>query len=195
MKKIVKNILHFWYIYLLVIVSVSIGAIYYCDFIDMPRKEETISLFISSYTNDSNKLHSFLKEKSPDYLREINITFVNPKAPEFEYLMVNKGLNKADMFILTESYIFDSLIEKQFSPLNKEVVESYFTYESDESGKGILMHKPGDQDNDLYTFNNETYKDERFYLFYRVNSLHIKGLNDAKVDTALRFTKELLNYA
>ena len=195
MKKIVKNILHFWYIYLLVIASVSIGVIYYCDFIDMPRKEETISLFISSYTNDSNKLHSFLKEKSPDYLREINITFVNPKAPEFEYLMVNKGLNKADMFILTESYIFDSLIEKQFSPLNKEVVESYFTYESDESGKGILVHKPGDQDNDLYTFNSETYKDERFYLFYRVNSLHIKGLNDAKVDTALRFTKELLNYA
>ena len=33
MKKIVKNILHFWYIYLLVIASVSIGAIYYCDFI------------------------------------------------------------------------------------------------------------------------------------------------------------------
>ena len=43
-------------------------------------------------------------------------------------------------------------------------------------------------------YGEEEYEDENYYLFYRVNSKHIKGLNDSKFDTALSFTKELLNY-
>lgn len=194
MKKIFRNILHFWYVYVLLIAAASLGTIYYCDFINRPQEEKTISLFISSYSLNNNKLYDFLKEKSPSYLREINISFVNPKSADFEYQIVNKGLNKADIFILPQSYVFDNLVEKQFAPLNKDVLNSYFTYETDSYGKGIVMHKIGQNDNDLYTFVNNSYPDEEYYLYYRVNSIHIKGLTDTKCDTALMFTKELLNY-
>ena len=194
MKKVIKNVLHFWYVYVLLIAAATIGTIYYCDFINRPKAEKTISLFVSSYSLNNNKLYDFLKEKSPSYLREINISFANPKSPEFEYQIVNKGLNKADMFILPKSYVFDSLVEKQFASLNQDVLNNYFIYETDSYGKGIVMHKVGQQDNDLFTFVNTDYPDEEYYLYYRVNSIHIKGLNDAKFDTALMFTKELLNY-
>lgn len=194
MKKIVKNILHFWYVYLLLVVAATLSTIYYCDFINRPKAEKTISLFVSSYSLNSNKLYDFLLEKSPSYLREINISFVNPKTADFEYQIVNKGLNKADIFILPKSYVFDSLVEKQFAALNADVLNQYFSYETDSYGKGIVMHKIGQEDNDLYTFKNSDYPDEDYYLYYRVNSVHIKGLNESKYDTALMFTKELLNY-
>ena len=195
MKSAVKLILKRWYIYLVAIIVAVIGSVYYCNFINMPRNEETISLFISSYSSNNNELLSHLKEKSPSYLREINILSVSPKSPDFDYFIVNKGFNKADIFILHESFLFDELINKQFSPLKEDVLNNYFTYSSDSSLKGILIHKKDEEDHGLITFKNERYEDENYYLFYRINSLHIKGLNDkAKVDTALLFTKELLNY-
>lgn len=194
MKRVIKNVLRFWYVYVLLAVTATLSTIYYCNFINRPKEEKTISLFVSSYTLDNNKLYDFLKEKSPSYLREINISYVNPKSADFEYQIVNKGLNKADIFILPKSYVFDSLVEKQFASLNQDVLNNYFTYETDEYGKGITIHKIGQPDNDLYTFVNNNYPDEEYYLYYRVNSVHIKGLTDAKYDTALMFTKELLNY-
>ena len=193
-KQIIKNILRFWYAYVTLIAVATLSTIYYCNYINRPKQEKTISLFVSSYSLNSNKLYDFLKEKSPSYLREINISFVNPKSADFEYQIVNKGLNKADIFILPKSYIFDSLVEKQFASLNQDVLNNYFTYETDSYGKGIVIHKPGQEDNDLYTFRNSDYPDEDYYLYYRVNSIHIKGLNDSNYDTALMFTKELLNY-
>ena len=65
---------------------------------------------------------------------------------------------------------------------------------SDQYNKGILIHDIGDADNDLITFTNENYEDEKYYLFYRMNSFHIGKLNNGSYDTALQFTKLLLNY-
>ena len=188
-----KHVLRYWYVYLILIAGTVIGTIYYCNFINRPRNEETINLFVASYTQKSEPLYDYLKEKSPEYLREINITMVNPKSADLGYFMVNKGLNKADMFILPESYLFDDLLNNQFAFLNEEVVSSYFTYTADSSNHGILLHDLNEKDNELLEFNNEKYEDEKFYIFYRVNSLHIGGLSSSsKVDTALLFTKYLL---
>lgn len=193
MPKTIRNIARYWYVYIVAIVAGVIGSIYYCEFINMPRKQETISLFVSSYSNDPTNLHKFLNEKKPDYLREINITMISPKSGDFDFFMVNKGLGKADIFILSESYLFEDLTNKQFANLNEEYLNTYFTYSTDESGKGILIHSAGSEDNDLMTFHNDKY-DENFYLFYRKNSLHIGELGKKKWDTAIAFTKELLNY-
>lgn len=194
MNRTLKAILKFWYIYLILIAVSVVGTIYYCDFINMPRNEETISLFICNYSTNSESLFSFLKEKSPDYLREINITNVNPKSSDYGYYMVNKGLNKADIFLLPESRLDKDLLNKQFAELNSGVLSSYFTYETEDLNRGVLYHKKGDSDSTLINLINDKYEDENYYLFYRVNSKHIKGLNNSKVDTALMFTKELLNY-
>lgn len=192
MKK-TKHLLRYWFVYLLLIVSSVIGTIYYCDFINRPKNEETINLFVTSYTQKSEPLYDYLKEKSPSYLREINITLVNPKSADFGYFMVNKGLNKADMFILPESYLFDELLDNQFATLNEEVINPYFTYTTDSSNHGILLHDVGDNDNNLLQFKSEQFTDEKFYIFYRVNSLHIGALNaKSKADTAFLFTKYLL---
>lgn len=188
-----KHLWRYWYVYLLLIASSIIGTIYYCDFINRPKNEETINLFVASYTQKSEPLYDYLKEKAPDYLREINITLVNPKSADFGYFMVNKGLNKADIFILPESYLFDDLLNNQFVTLNEEVIDSYFTYTTDSSNHGVLLHDVGNNDNNLLQFKSEQYTDEKFYIFYRVNSLHIGDLNSkSKVDTALLFTKYLL---
>ena len=188
-----KHLWRYWYVYLLLIASSVIGTIYYCDFINRPKNEETINLFVASYTQKSEPLYDYFKEKAPDYLREINITLVNPKSADFGYFMVNKGLNKADIFILPESYLFDDLLNNQFVTLNEEVIDSYFTYTTDSSNHGVLLHDVGNNDNNLLQFKSEQYTDEKFYIFYRVNSLHIGDLNSkSKVDTALLFTKYLL---
>lgn len=188
-----KHLWRYWYVYLLLIVSSVIGTIYYCDFINRPKNEETINLFVASYTQKSEPIYDYLKEKAPDYLREINITLVNPKSADFGYFMVNKGLNKADMFILPESYLFDDLLNNQFVTLNEEVINPYFTYTTDSSNHGVLLHDVGNNDNNLLQFKSEQYTDEKFYIFYRVNSLHIGDLySKSKADTALLFTKYLL---
>lgn len=193
MKNKIKHLLRYWYIYLLLIVSSAIGTIYYCDFINRPKNEETINLFIASYTQKVEPIYDYLKEKSPSYLREINITLTNPKSADFGYFMVNKGLNKADIFVLPESYLFDDLLNNQFALLNEEVINTYISYIPDSSNHGVLLHNIGDNDNSLLQFKSEQYSDEKFYIFYRVNSLHIGALNPkSKVDTALLFTKYLL---
>lgn len=193
MKNKIKRLLRYWYVYLLLIASSVIGTIYYCDFINKPRNEETINLFVASYTQKSEPLYEYLKEKSPKYLREINITMTNPKSADFGYFMVNKGLNKADIFILPESYLFDDLLNNQFATLNEEIINPYYTYSSDSSNHGVLLHNIGDKDNNLLQFKTEQYDDEKFYIFYRVNSLHIGNLNKkSKADTAFLFTKYLL---
>lgn len=194
MKIKIKHLLRYWYVYLLLIASSVIGTIYYCDFINKPRNEETINLFVASYTQKSEPLYEYLKEKSPKYLREINITMTNPKSADFGYFMVNKGLNKADIFILPESYLFDDLLNNQFATLNEEVINPYYTYKPDSSNHGVLLHDIGNSDNNLLQFKSEKYEDEKFYIFYRVNSLHIGGLNNkSKADTAFLFTKYLLD--
>ena len=194
MKSKMKHLLRFWYVYLFIIASSVVATIYYCNFINRPKNEETINLFIASYTSKSEPIYDFLKEKSPGFLREINITLTNPKSADFGYFIVNKGLNKADIFILPESYLFDDLLNNQFALLNEETTSSYFNYTADSSNHGVLLHDVGGEDNNLLQFRSEQYEDEKFYIFYRVNSLHIGALNpDSKADTALLFTKYLLN--
>lgn len=194
MNKTFKKTLKYWYVYAAAIAISVAGSIYYCDLINLPRNEETISLFVSTYGKNSSEIHSFLKAKSPQYLREINLFCIDPMSADFDYYMVNKGLNQADIFILREGYLFEKLINDQFAPLKSDIVNEYFSYETDSSGKGILFHKKDEEDHPLISVKNEKYDDENYYIFYRVNSLHISGLNDSKFDTALKFTKALLEY-
>ena len=194
MKNKIRKALRFWYIYLIVVVASVVGTFYYVDFINRPKNEETITLFVSSYSQNSDNLQKYLEEKAPSYIREINIIVANPKSTDLDYLMVNRGLNKADIFILPESYLFEDLINNQFVLLNEEILNSYFSYQSDSYNKGILIHDIGESDNSLMTFTNEKYDDERYYLFYRNNSIHAGGLNNSSYDTSLIFTKALLEY-
>ena len=194
MNSKIKSLLKYWYVYVLVTAASVVGTLYYCDLINRPKNEETINLFVASYTSKTEPLYNYLKDRKPDYLREINITMTNPKSADFGYFMVNKGLNRADIFILPESYLFDDLLNEQFALLKEDVVGPYFDYTTDESNHGVLLHDVGDKDNDLIKFNDDRYEDERFYIFYRINSLHIKGLNEkAIVDTSFLFTKYLLD--
>ena len=174
----IKKVLRFWYIYVLAIIASILGSAYYCHFINQPRNEETITLFIASYSSSTDKLNNYLKDNSPSYLREINILMLNPKSSDFDYFMVNRGLNQADIFILPESYLFDSLIENQFASLNQDVLSNYFTYTAEDHNKGILIHNIGQADNDLMAFKSDKYEDEKYYLFFRINSLNICQLNN-----------------
>ena len=128
MKSRIKSTLRFWYIYLIALAVAITGSIYYCDLINKPRNEETITLFVSTYSSKSDKLQSFLDSNSPFYLREINIIAVSPKSSDFDFFMVNRGLGSADIFILPESYVFENLALSQFIDLKQDVLNDYFEY-------------------------------------------------------------------
>jgi len=194
MKKIIKTVFHRWYLYIIAIVVSSFVCSYYINFINMPRNEETISFFISSYTGDTNKINSYLKSKSPSYLREINITNVKPTASDFSYFFFYKGLNNADVFILHESFLTDEIITNQFATLDATYLSKFFVYTPDKTNHGILIHEKDGKDHGLLTFKSSQENDENFYIFYRINSLHIGKMNNSSFTTAFTLTKALLEY-
>ena len=60
MKNKIRKALRFWYIYLIVVVASVVGTFYYVDFINRPKNEETITLFVSSYSQNSDNLQKYL---------------------------------------------------------------------------------------------------------------------------------------
>lgn len=191
---IFKTVLKKWYLYVIAIGLSIFGCSYYVNFINMPRNEQTISLFISSYTSDTSKVKKYLESKSPSYLREIDITNIQPDSSNLEYFFVNKGLNRADIFILHESLLTKELLENQFAMLDNDYLSNYFSYESEATNHGIVVHKKDGEDHKLITFKKDGKDDQNFYLFFRINSLHIGKLNNSNYDTAINLTKAILEY-
>ena len=186
MNKILSKILKNWYIYLLTGAVTVIASCYYIDFANKPRNEETLYIFSATYTKNTIEFKNNLLERSPSYLREITIFNVYPDISNFSYYLANQGLNRADIFILPTSVLFDELLEKQFLKLDQNVLKQYFSATLDASEHGVLLHKKGSGNNGLLTFSTET-SDEDYYVFYRKNSLHA-----VDYDTSFKLTKELL---
>ncbi len=193
MNKIKKYLKH-WYVYLISIAVAVVGSIYWCNFINRPKGRETITVFVATYDQNTSKLYNFLSANSPSYIREINITAISPKSPDFNYFLVNYGLGKADIFILHQSYVYEELATKQFASMKQEVLNEYFTYETETYNRGVLLHEKGEDNNDIIQYTSSKYEDENFYAFYRKNSDHIGKLNKSSSDTALLYTKALLEH-
>lgn len=189
MNKILLALKKHWYVYLLAIIVATSLSIYWCNFVTRPVDEQTITLFIGSYSLDKEALSNKLNEVKPDYLKEINIVSVKTGSSDFGYYFVNNGLNKADIFVLPESYVTEDMMNKQFATLNSSYLTTYFEYESDSSNHGINIHKVGQEDKEIFTFTEEGKTDENYYLFFRTNSIHIGEMSNSNFDTAIKFAK------
>ena len=191
-KTIFKSIKKRWYVYISTIVVTSFAVSYYVDFANKPRNEETLTIFTSSFNINNSVFRNKLLENSPDYLREVLNFNVSPQDRSFSYYFQNQGLNVADIFILPETVLFDELLQKQFAVLDENYLNNFFTYETEPTNHGILVHKKGDTNNNLLQFTKDSF-DDNYYLFYRINSIHAGMLNNSSYDTSIVLTKYILN--
>ena len=191
MKQVLKKILKKWYVYVVGVILASVVSVYFVHFVSMPRNEATISIFLASNNETKKKVFDILDDVKPSYLREIDITNVEPNNTEFGYYFAQKGLNKADIFVLPESKLTDEMLSKQFATLDQEYLSTYFTYTSEQTNHGILLHEK-DKEDTLFNLKEEL--EENYYIFFRKNSIHCGNLNNSNFDTSIIFTKALLNY-
>lgn len=191
MKQVLKRVLKKWYIYVVGVILASVVSVYFVHFVSMPRNEATISIFLTSNNETKKKVFDILDDVKPSYLKEIDITNVEANNTEFGYYFAQKGLNKADIFVLPESKLTDEMLSKQFATLDQEYLSTYFTYTSEQTNHGILLHEK-DKEDTLFNLKEEL--EENYYIFFRKNSIHCGMLNNSNFDTSIIFTKALLNY-
>ena len=197
MNKTIKNINSKWYLFALAAIVCPISAIYFVDLVNMPRNEETLTVFIASCSLENGNLVELLKENKPDYLRQINVNsrLINDEYYE-TYLTAN--LLSADMFILPESKATSLEVGNYFAPIEEATMERYVLapsyYQEKDVHYGIRLHaKGGTLSNAYFTYSLSEQTDEDYYIFFNVNSMHIGDLSHEKYDTALIFSEVLID--
>lgn len=188
-KTFFKKLFNKWYIYLPVIIVSAFTVNYYCDFITMPRGSETISVFMATENVIHDALRHYFLRSSPSYLRNVEISFINPSDSMYNEYFAKRGLNHADIFVLPTAKVSEELTTKQFIELDKNYVDSYIECEFDESGTGVLLHRKEDESKQFIEYGQDDY-----YIYFRKNSIHLGSMNNSKVNTALLITKALIQY-
>lgn len=196
MKNIVRNIFKKWYIYLAVILVSSFAMIYMVKLIDMPRNEETISLFVGACDFDSSKLYNKLDANKPNYLREIDIKEAIYYSNDFDYFYSAQGKENTDIIILPLSKCSEKIIKSYYTVLDTQYVEETLSsvtyYESSDNYKyGIKIRNKGDKNNNLIAYYDETH-DEDYYMFFGRSSLHAGKNNNSNWNTSLAFAKIIM---
>ncbi len=192
MNRIFAKIKSWWYLYLIALVALPLGTCYLTYLVNLPRNEETITLFIASCQSSTKGLYEELMKNRPDYLREINIRSYVYYEDTFSTYYSYFGRGDADIVILPESKIASASVTSYYKKWSEDMIDSSSAYYSVESGLdvyGKLIHKKG-EDNSYISYKDDEH-DENYYLFYGKNSLHLGPLSNSKWNTALLFAKIL----
>ena len=189
MNKVFKRIKEWWYLYLVALILLPIGVSYLTYMINLPRNEETISIFIASCGSDVKKLREALEKEKPQYLRQISIKSYVYSDHDFSTYYNYFGCQDVDIVVLPESKISSDVVLSNYKKLETDLDSgaTYYYPEGASSPYGKRIHKQGEE-NGLITYKDETH-DEDYYLFYGKDSLHLGAMSDTKWDTALTFAK------
>lgn len=198
-KNVFHNVIKNWYLYLIAIIASTLCMVLLTNFINKPRNEETISLFVASTSLKSGTLNQELSKNKPSYLREIDTHMAVYYDSDFDYLYTSLGKEVCDLIILPESKLFDNVITYYYCELDTEYVSSYIDspqyYISSEESKpyGIKIREKGDISNTIIDFSKETY-DEDYYAFFYKKSLHAGKNNLTAWNTSMEFVKIIKEY-
>lgn len=195
-----RRFLSKWYLYLLAII-ISVSA--FCILTNIktnPKRTERINFIVACYDAQVYKLEQALKEKKPDYLKEINCTYLNIDADNFGYLFYSLR-GDADFFILPINYVDnnqDSTIKYAANIIDTNYVDNklnakqeYYSYEGYSKGfkiydslldEGILK--------DYLTYNVKEEKSD-YYLFFNYNSPNVGSLNNSESEVAFDAIKTM----
>ena len=199
MKRIIKNILHHWYLYVFASVSTTAVVVMTTNAINRPINEETISIFVGSCGSSNTKLYNKLLEDKPSYLRQIRINSAVYFNSDFGYLYTAFGKGESDLVIIPESVIVDDVVKYYYTPLNESYMNSklgevtYYTPSDMDTPYGVLIRTKGDTSSNLIAYSNETH-DENYYAFLYKKSFHAGENNKVEHDTAIKFIETIKNY-
>ena len=199
MKKAFKIFIHNWYAYLLSLIAFTFILNYVVDFIDMPRNEETFTIFVASQEYELPKLAEKLAENKPSYLRQLVVasTNINDEVHYNKTFLVY-GMDNSDVVILPKSKIDDTKVMRYYASFTDEYIStyiessSYYVCEEDNRNYGMLVHSVGQDNNDLITYSTEEF-DEDYYAFFIKKSKHIGELNHTDYVTAFTYVNIIKN--
>lgn len=187
MSKFSANIKKWWYLYLIALLVLPAGCYYLTHLVNLPRSQETITIFIASTNVSTKGLYEALEEAKPTYLREIVIRSYVYYEDSFSTYYSYFGGSDCDIVILPQSKIDASKVASSYKKWSDDLVDpsqDYFSYENAIYGKKI--HSKGEE-NGYIAYKDEE-RDEDYYLFYGKDSIHLGSLSSSSYDTALLFT-------
>lgn len=199
MKKLIKSIIHNWYIYLTGLIVAIFVIDYSLTLLYMPRNEETFTMFLALANGDVTLLNRKLNNKKPDYLRELNTYGVKHNSDEFERYFKIYGHTTSDVVILPKYLVEEENVVRYYTPITNEIKNEYFKdysfYKSgiDNNNYGVLLHSVGQKNNDVLSYYDKDFDDE-YYAFFMKGSKHIGKLNNVKWTTAFDFVKLIKYY-
>lgn len=196
-KRFFSNIgRHIW-VYILFGVGCSLLSIYIIDLIDKPRNEETISILVASYDDKCQNFRDEVDKLRPDYLREIQYNTYSLLNENFDKYYSNLAYGLSDIVILPESQIVESKVKDYYAIFTDEIKTTYFNnkeyYSLDNNDYGILIHKKGEQGDNLITYSLTSETDENYYIFFYWKSIHIGSLNETTYSTAFELMQVFNN--
>ncbi len=190
MNKFFGKIKEWWYLYLAFLILIPIGVSYLTYVVNLPRNEETISIFIASCSTNVKELRAELEEEKPQYLRQISIKSYVYDDKDFSQYYNYFGCQDVDIVVLPESKISSGTVLSNYKKLDASLesdAASYYYPEGSSSAYGKLIHKKGEE-NGLITYKDDNH-DEDYYLFYGKNSLHLGEMSGTNWNTALTFAE------
>lgn len=198
MNNILYKIVEKWYLFIAWLIISCILCITAVDLAIKPKDEETISIFIGAYSVDINGLKNDLTEKSPNYLREVNVQAYSILDQYFAMYYQTYGTIKADIVIIPESKIRDDTAETTYAILDKNYLKNYSLssdlYYINGNYLGIkIFDKELSKDNQFIKYTNDEIKED-YYAFIKCSSIHAGKLNDSEYDTALIFLEVIYSY-
>ncbi|HBB04994.1 MAG TPA: hypothetical protein DCZ41_00080 [Firmicutes bacterium] len=177
MKRLQTNFQKWWYLYLATLILLPCLSWYLAYMVNLPRNEETFSIFIGSCSTSVTNLYKAFNEKKPDYVRETKIRSYLYYEETFEQYYSISGKSASDVVILPESKIVSETVlyyyEKLDSlfPVSEE--ETYFVPEEETSPYGLRIHQKEEVSNALIAYSDKTH-DEDYYIFFKKGSYHLK---------------------
>jgi hypothetical protein len=195
--KALRSIFKYWYLYVVTAVMGSFVINYTTRLINMPRNEETITIFVASISDSAPNLKPALEKAKPDYLREINIVTVKYNGYNFDSKYTAYGKGDADIIILPKSKINDSTLLTYYQPFQENFIDDYietsgyYNHPQSQKSYGICVHTKGQNNNDLITYSDNSFDDD-YYAFFAQGSKHIGELNDVKWTTAFSFVNIIM---
>lgn len=177
MKTLRNNLHKWWYLYLISLVLLPFLSWYLVHTINLPRNEETFSVFIASCDTSTSALRFAFEKKKPSYLRETTIRSYVYFENSFQQYYSISGKNGSDVVILPESKIVSETVIYYYEKLDSlfpiAEKETYFIPKGMSSPYGIRIHSKEEKENNLIAYSDDTHNED-YYIFFKKGSCHLK---------------------
>ena len=164
-----NKVLSKWYVFLIWLVISFFVSSWIIDLRTNFKDEEVISIFISAYSFDEEKIKEELTKVEVVGIKQVNIKCVQTNNPNYYLSYSTFGVESSDFLILKKNMFGDDAL-KQFYSLEAFNFEYDILYFIDDKPYGIYIHKKDGES----TNNNISYEETDYILLINPASKHIK---------------------